>query len=310
MGAKTSSEPPAVSFLAAFATIYLVWGSTYLGIRVAIESMPPFLMAAARFLVAGAVLLLIVKLRGAPWPTLRQWRINTIIGTFLLLGGNGLVVWAEQTIPSGVTALLIGVSPLFFVLTEWAWPGGLRPTRTTLAALLLGFCGVAWLAAPWESAAGGALDTAGVVAVLAASLSWSVGSIYSRHAKHGAEPFLASAVQMVGGGLVLALVAALHGDFGRLELAAVSGRSWAAFAHLVVLGSLVGFSTFVWLMKHSTPARVSTYAYVNPVVAVFLGWLILDEPITARTLAASAIIVGAVVIITTEKSRGAKPAGR
>ncbi len=287
----------------AFASIYIIWGSTYLGIRIAIETMPLFLMAGARFLVAGAVLYLVLRSRGAPRPTARQWRISAVIGTFLLLGGNGLVVWAEQFVPSGITALIIGIQPLFFVLTEWAWPGGLRPTAVTAIALLLGFAGVAWLAAPWESADTGGLHAGGVAAILLACVSWAVGSIYSRHAKHGADPLLASALQMLTGGAILTFAGLLHGDFAALNLATISARSWWAFGYLIVFGSLIGFSTFVWLMKHSTPARVSTYAYVNPLVAVFLGWLILNEPISARTLVAAVMIVGAVVVITTERSR-------
>jgi drug/metabolite transporter (DMT)-like permease len=304
---STTHAPSRTALILAFAAIYLIWGSTYLGIRIAVETMPPFLMAGARFLIAGGVLLAFLKLRGATWPTARQWWTNTIIGTFLLLGGNGLVVWAELTIPSGITALLIGVGPLFIVLTEWAWPGGMRPTITTMAALLLGFAGVTWLAAPWENASNGGLNPAGIVAILGACFFWSIGSIYSRHAKHGLDPFLASALQMLGGGVALTITAGLHGDFGQLDLNVITPRGWGAFAYLIAVGSLVGFSTFVWLMKHSTPARVSTYAYVNPVVAVFLGWLILGEPITARTIVASVIIVSAVAIITTEKSRATKP---
>ncbi|HVS52944.1 MAG TPA: EamA family transporter [Opitutaceae bacterium] len=305
--ANSPAHPPARSALIlAFAAIYVIWGSTYLAIRVAVATMPPFLMAGARFLIAGALLLAFLGFRGARWPTLGQWRANAIIGTFLLLGGNGLVAWAEQRIPSGITALLIGVSPLFIVLTEWAWPGGTRPTPITLGALLLGFVGVAWLAAPWENAAGGALDFGGVGAILAACVFWSLGAIYSRHAKHGADPFLASALQMLGGGAALTVVALLTGDFRRFDLAAVAPAAWGAFAYLIAIGSLVGFSTFVWLMKHSTPARVSTYAYVNPVVAVFLGWLILREPIAPRTIVASIIIVTAVAIITTQKTRAPK----
>lgn len=298
--------PSRTALTLAFAAIYLIWGSTYLGIRVAVETMPPFLMAAARFILAGTLLFAVLKLRGAAWPTGRQWFANTVIGTFLLLGGNGLVVWAELRVPSGITALLIGVGPLFIVLTEWAWPGGTRPSAITAAALLLGFSGVTWLAAPWQSGASGGVNLAGVTAILGACVFWAIGSIYSRHAKHGAEPLLAAALQMLGGGAALFVVALLHGDFARFDVAAISSRSWTAFAYLVGAGSLVGFSTFVWLMKHSTPARVATYAYVNPIVAVFLGWLLLAEPITTRTLVASAIIVAAVAIITTEKSRRAK----
>lgn len=309
LSASRSAEAPPTrtALLLAFAAIYLIWGSTYLGIRVTIETMPPFAMAGVRFLIAGVLLLAFLRWRGAPWPTARQWRVNGITGVFLLLGGNGLVVWAEQFVASGVTALLIGVQPLFFVLTEWAWPGGTRPTRITMGALLLGFAGVAWLAAPWEEGSGG-LHVGGATAVLLACVFWALGSIYARHARHGAEPFLASAMQMIAGAASLLATAALHGDFNGLDLSAISGRSWAAFLYLVLFGSLVGFSTFVWLMKHSTPARVSTYAYVNPIVAVFLGWLILDEPVTTRTLAASAVIITAVVIITAEKNRrGARP---
>ena len=302
------TSPSRSALILAFAAIYVIWGSTYLGIRVAVETMPPFLMAGVRFLIAGALLFAFLKFRGAKWPTAAQWRANAIIGTFLLLGGNGLVVWAEQEIPSGITALLIGVSPLFFVLIEWAWPGGTRPTAITFSAMLVGFAGVAWLAAPWENSAHGGLNPVGVVVILCACLFWSIGSIYSRHAKHGADPFLASALQMLGGGATLTLAALVHGDFSALNFSAISPRAWVAFVYLICAGSLVGFSTFVWLMKHSTPARVSTYAYVNPVVAVFLGWLLLHEPITTRTIIASAIIVTAVAIITVQKTRTAKPA--
>lgn len=307
--AAFSPMPSRTALVLAFAAIYIIWGSTYLGIRVAIETMPPFAMAAARFIIAGAILFAFQRARGAAAPTARQWGINAIIGTFLLLGGNGLVAWAEQFVPSGVTALLIGVQPLFFVLTEWAWPGGSRPTPITAVALLLGFAGVAWLAAPWAQSTHGGLNLQGVLAILSACVFWAFGSIYSRHARHGADPLLASSLQMLSGGLALTLAAGLHGELGHLDLAAVSTRSWIAFVYLVGFGSLVGFSTFVWLMRHSTPARVSTYAYVNPVVAVFLGWLILHEPITSRTLVASVVIIAAVVIITMEKNKAtAKPA--
>jgi drug/metabolite transporter (DMT)-like permease len=300
-----SSPSSRNALVVAFATIYLVWGSTYLGIRVAVETMPPFLMAGLRFLVAGSLLLAFQRLRGPLHLRLHHWRDNVIVGSFLLLGGNGLISWAELSIPSGVTALLIGSQPLIMVLTEWAWPGGTRPDRLTLGGLLLGFAGVAWLAAPWENATGGALPLGGLVAVLAACVFWAFGSIYGRHAREPATPFTASALQMLGGSAALALVALVRGEVAAFAPAAVSARSWLAFGYLTSVGSLVGFSTFVWLMKHSTPARVATYAYVNPLVAVFLGWLILHEPITSRTLVASAVIVAAVAIITVQKSRAA-----
>jgi drug/metabolite transporter (DMT)-like permease len=300
--AATPSRP---ALIGAFTTIYVVWGSTYLGMHIAVETMPPFLMAAARFLIAGALLFMFLKLRGAPKPSLHQWRVNTLIGAFLLLGGNGAVVWASQYLPSGIIALLIGIGPLFIVLTEWAWPGGLRPTARTFGAMLLGFTGVVWLAAPWQNTANGGLHLGGVIAILIGCLAWSLGSITSRHAKHGASPAQAAALQMLGGGAALLLVAGLHGDFTRFDVNAVSPRSWLAFVYLVGIGSLVGYSTFVWLMKNCAPAHVATYGYVNPIVAVFLGWLILDEPISTRTLIASTIIIASVVLITLEKSKPA-----
>jgi drug/metabolite transporter (DMT)-like permease len=301
------NPPPRHALVLAFATIYLVWGSTYLGIRVAVETLPPFLMAGARFLVAGGLLAAWLAVTRGIRVTARQWRDNAVVGTFLLLGGNGLVVWAEQYIPSGLTALIIGSQPMMMVVTEWAWRGGHRPTLATGAGLLLGFAGVAWLAAPWERAAAGGLDRAGVVVLLAACAFWAFGAIYGRRVRAPAEPLTASALQMLCGGGALMLAAVLHRDLARFSLAAGSSRSWLAFAYLIVVGSLVGFSTFVWLMKHSTPARVSTYAYVNPIVAVFLGWLILGEPVTARTLSAAVVIVISVAIITTQSRRPAPP---
>lgn len=300
--------PTRTALVVAFATIYLVWGSTYLGIRVAVETLPPFAMAAGRFLLAGGALAAWIAATRGLRPTARQWRDNAIVGTFLLLGGNGLVAWAEQVIPSGIAALVVGLQPLMMVLTEWAWPGGHRPTRATVAGLLVGFAGVAWLAAPWESAAAGGFDRTGVLVLVAASAFWAIGSIYGRHVRTPAEPFTASALQMLGGGGALTVAALLHGDFAHLSPATVSTHSWLAFAYLTVVGSLVGFSTFVYLMKHSVPARVATYAYVNPIVAVILGWLILGEPITTRTLAAAAAIVVSVALITTQKARQPDPA--
>jgi drug/metabolite transporter (DMT)-like permease len=214
---------------------------------------------------------------------------------------------AEQTIPSGVTALVIGIVPIFMVLAEWAWPGGQRPSAMTLLGLLLGAAGVAWLAAPWESGAQGGLPLPGVSIVLLACLLWAVGSIYSRHVRNPAPLMLGSALQMVTGGGALLIAAALHGEYSHLELASATARSWWAVVYLITVGSLIGFSTFVWLMRHSSPARVSTYAFVNPIVAVFLGWLILNEPISLRMLLAAALIIGAVVIITLQKAKKKLP---
>ena len=302
--------PKMAALVAAFATIYVVWGSTYLGIRVAVESMPPFLMAGLRFIAAGGLLLLFLRLRGPLAWTLHQWKDAAIVGACLLIGGNGLVSWAEQWVPSGITALLIGVQPLVMVVTEWGWRGGERPGGIVLAGLVLGFLGVAWLAAPWEHLHDGTPYFGGVLAILAACIFWALGSIYGRHVHRPAPPLQAAGMQMLCGGLGLTLVASGRGDWGQWHPALTSGRSWAAFVYLVLIGSLVGFSCFVWLMKHSTPARVATYAYVNPVVAVLLGWALLDEKVTTRVLGSSVVIVTAVIMITVGKNRpGARPAG-
>lgn len=298
---KTAST---TALVLAFATIYLVWGSTYLGMRVAVETMPPFAMAAGRFLLAGAILYLFLRGRGTARPTAKQWRQSAIIGLMLLVGGNGMVAWALHDIPSGIAALLIGISPVFFVLIEWAWPGGKRPSLLTTIGLVLGFIGAASLAAPWDDpGAAGPLPMLPMLITIGASFIWALGSIYSRHAKNVPPLFMGSAMQMLSGGLGLLIVAWARGEFSTFALGDISARSWGAFAYLVLIGSLVGYSTFVWLMKHSTPARVSTYAYVNPVVAVFLGWWMLDEPVDAHTLISAAVIVAAVVLITVQKSR-------
>jgi drug/metabolite transporter (DMT)-like permease len=303
MSAAPEAKPSLTALVGAFATIYLVWGSTYLAMHVAVETMPPFLMAAGRFVLAGSILYAFVRARGTPPPTRRQWRDNALIGTLLLVGGNGLVAWALHYVPSGVAALIIGISPVFFVLIEWAWPGGQRPTALIFIGLALGFSGAAWLAAPWEHATAQSLHTGGLVALVAACFLWPLGSIYSRHAKSPPPPFLGSAVQMLLGGLSLGVVSVLRGELTAFSVSAVSARSWWAFIYLVLVGSLVGFSTFVWLMKHSTPTRVSTYAYVNPVVAVFLGWWLLDEDVNRRTILSAAVIIAGVVLITWQKGR-------
>jgi len=297
--------------LAGFATIYLVWGSTYLGIRVAVETIPPFLMAGARFIVAGSIMAAYIALTRGFKANARQWRDNALIGAFLLLGGNGLVSWAEQKIPSGIATLIISVGPLFIVLLDWAalaWfrdgRRGTKPNAATFAGLALGFVGMAILVGP-DIASQGAhgLDPACVAGLILACLSWGIGSICTRYAHEPAEAFTGSAIQMLCGGGWLWLASLVAGEPFHFDPAAVSGRSWLAWTYLTLVGSLVGFTTFVWLMKHSTPARVSTYAYVNPIVAVFLGWLLLHEPVSPRIFVAAAVIIAGVAIITTAKNR-------
>ncbi len=303
-----SSSPARSSIVLALATIYVIWGSTYLANKYAIESLPPFFMPGARFLIAGLLLSLWLAFRGARRPTRRQIWDNILVGQFLLVGGTGLVVFGQQFIPSGLTALIIGASPLFFVLVEWAWPGGESPTPVVGAALLLGFSGVAWLAAPWKGVTAGGLQLAPTLIILAGSVIWAIGSIYSRHIRDRASPLVGAAIQMLAGGAMLLLVSRLRGEWSAVSVDLVSLPSLAAFAYLIVAGSLIAFPTFVFLMQHCSPATVSTYAYVNPVVAVALGWLIANEPVGPRTIVSATVILAAVAIITLQKPRPAKSA--
>ena len=290
--------------LAAFAAVYVVWGSTYLAIRFAIETLPPFLMAGTRFLASGAALYAWTRARGAPRPTRLHWRETAVVGAFLLVGGNGGVAWAEQRVPSGLAALLVATVPLWMVLLEWWRSGGVKPGWRTWAGIATGFLGLGILVGPAELLGGGAADGVGAAALVAASVLWAVGSVYSRRAALPESPLQATGMEMLAGGAMLVLVGSAAGEWGRLDPGAVSGRSLLALAYLVVFGSGVGFTAYVWLLKHVEVAKVSTYAYVNPVVAVFLGWLLAGEAVTARTLAAAAVIVVAVAFITSSRKSG------
>jgi drug/metabolite transporter (DMT)-like permease len=305
MNSKT--RPSTAAFVFAFAAIYVIWGSTYLGIRVAVESMPPFLMAGLRFAVAGPLLFAFLLWRGAKWPTAAQWRDHAIVGTCLLLGGNAVVAWAEQTVPSGLTTLILGASPFIMVLMDWLRPGGSKPAFATVLGLATGFVGLFILLGPGalpESARPAARPLA---ALFFASFCWWGGSLYGKHARSGATPLMAAAIQMVCGAGAMIVTGLLAGETARIDFAAVSTRSWLAWSYLVLAGSLIAYPIYVWLLQNSTPARVSTYAYVNPIVAVILGWAILHEPLTPRIALAGAVIIGAVAIITIAKSRTLKP---
>jgi drug/metabolite transporter (DMT)-like permease len=282
--------------ITAFAAVYLIWGSTYLGIRFAIETIPPHLMAAARFLVAGAILYAWSRWRGAPAPTLRNWRASAIVGGFLLLGGNGAVVWAETRVPSGLTALLVAMVPIWMLVLEMhPRLGGKRPRAAVVAGLVLGLVGLVLLVAPGKLA--GRVDPIGAGVLVLGCLSWAFGSLHSRVAALPTSGFLAAAMEMLCGGALLLLFGLATGQAGQLSLAAISARSLVSLVYLIFFGSLIGFTAYIWLLGATTPARVSTYAYVNPVVAVLLGWGFASEPMTLRTMLAAAVIVGAVVVI-------------
>ncbi len=303
---------PKARLLLAFAALYIIWGSTYLGIRIAIETIPPFTMAAARFLFAGAILYAWGRRRGAPRPTAAQWRSAAVIGVLLLLIGNGGVVWAETRVPSGLAALMVGAEPLWAVVLDWVRPGGKRPSLGVAAGLVAGFAGVALLVAPGE-VGGKGVDAVGATMLVVAAIGWAIGSIYSRHADTPKNPLLATGANMLAGSVALAVAAVLNGELAAIHPASVSVRSWLALAYLVVFGAVVGFTAYIWLLRNTTLAKASTYAYVNPVVAVLLGWLILGEPITARTIAAAAVIVTGVIMISTlpllEQRRRARHGG-
>jgi drug/metabolite transporter (DMT)-like permease len=298
----------------AFGLVYVIWGSTYLGIRYAIQSIPPLLMAGARFFTAGTILFIWSSARGVPRPTGRQWRNAAVAGTLLLLGGNGLVTWAEVRVPSGLTALLIATSLLWMVLLAWAF-GGERPSRRAWAGIVCGLAGVALLVGPGLVGASGGVDPVGAAALMGATLTWSIGTIVARQSELPPDTLMATAAEMLTGGSALLMASALFREPARFDLARVTTTSWLAFGYLVAIGSLVAYSAYTYLVVHTTPAKLGTYAYVNPVVAVILGWLIAGEPIGVRTIAAMIVIVTAVAILTlrprpvTESPKVIAPAG-
>ena len=285
--------------LAAFAVIYLVWGSTYLAILFAIDTLPPFLMAGTRFLVAGGTIYAFARLfGGAAAPTRAEWRSTAIVGVLLVTFGNGLVTWAELRVASGVAALIVGVEPCVMVLLDWLRPNGTRPGMRVVAGLALGLVGLFALIGPDALLGGGRSDVVGVAVLLLASLSWGAGSIYSRHAPLPRSPVLATGMQMLAGSAALAVLALLHGETAQLGSTHPSLLSIASWLYLIVFGSIVAFTAYAWLLRVSTPALVSTYAYVNPVVAVLLGFALAGEPLTPRMIVAAAVIVSGVVLIT------------
>jgi len=287
--------------IAAFASIYTVWGSTYLAIRYAVETMPPFIMGGTRFLISGVLLYAWSRSRGAPRPTMRQWRNATIAGGFLLLGGNGGVVWAEQTVPSGLTALLVSILPFWLVIIEWARPPRRRPSAAVLIGLVVGFVGLIVLIGPGDIGANG-VSLVGAIVLILASLSWAIGSFWSRDAELPESGLLTTGMEMLGGGALLSLAGVIAGELRGFDVSAVSTASWVGWVYLIVFGSLIGFTSYIWLLDKVSPAQLGTYAYVNPVVAVILGWAIAGETLSLRTAVAAVIVICAVALITTARS--------
>jgi drug/metabolite transporter (DMT)-like permease len=288
--------------LAAFASIYVVWGSTYLAIRYAIETIPPFLMGGLRFLVSGALLYAWARYRGAPKPTRLHWRNAVIAGAFLLLGGNGAVVWAEQFVPSGLTALLVSILPFWLVIIEWVRPPRHRPSGLVLVGLVLGFIGIIVLIGPGNLGGHGDVPLLGALVLILGSLSWAIGSFWSRDAELPRSGLLTTGMEMLGGGVLLFVVGVLSGELSELDIHHVSRVSALGLLYLITFGSLIGFTSYIWLLDKVSPARLGTYAYVNPIVAVLLGWAIAGEELSVRTGMAAAIVICAVALITSARS--------
>ncbi len=287
--------------LAAFAAVYVVWGSTYLAIHYAIGTIPPFLMAGIRFVIAGGIMYAWGSARGATRPTRLQWRNTSIIGVLLLLGGNGAVVWAEQTVPTGIAALLVSFLPLWLVVLDWIRPGGKRPSVGVAAGIALGLLGMGVLVGPDSFRGAGPVNVWGALALVLASLSWAAGSLFAKHADLPSQ-ILTTGMEMLAGGVALLALATVTGEIRHFHPRAVSSASLLGLVYLISFGSLIGFSAFSWLLKHASATAVGTYAYVNPVVAVFLGWLVAGEVVTPRTLLGAGIIIASVGIISTVSS--------
>lgn len=293
----------------ALALVYVIWGSTYLAIRFAVETLPPLSMAAGRFLFAGLVLFAWTRFRGHAAPTARQWRTAAIVGTLLLLGGNGAVVTAQQWVASGLAALLVASEPMFVVLLDWGRRGGRRPGLMVVLGLLVGFAGAVVLVDP-ASLSGGDRNALGGLLVVLGALSWAAGSVYAQDADLPKSALVASAANMLCGGLALAILGAARGEWASFDPAAVSTKSLLAVAYLVVFGSLIAFSAYSWLVRAAPPALVATYAYVNPVVAVVLGWAFAGERFEAKTLLAGFLVLAAVALISAGRGGGLPPGRR
>ncbi|MBV8214703.1 MAG: EamA family transporter [Verrucomicrobia bacterium] len=301
------ASPNPLLVLTALLTVYVIWGSTYLGIRLAIASIPPFFMAGTRYLAAGGAMFLFALFRGAKMPSLVEWRDALILGACLLLAGNGGVTFAEQYVPSGTAALLVATVPVFLTIFAWLTKLGPRPSGMICIALLLGLSGVWILSRPGSQSAMSPGNQfhwyAGIIALLVAAALWAGGSLYSRKAAHPSSAILGVGIQMVCGGALLLLVSVSTGEAGQVDLGRVTAESFLAWLYLVVFGAIIAFTAYIYLTRVCSPALLGTYPFVNPVVAVLLGWAIAGEELDRRTISGAAVIVVAVVIIAASTNR-------
>jgi drug/metabolite transporter (DMT)-like permease len=295
----TDAYPRTWKILLAFAIIYFVWGSTFLAIRVGVAEVPPFLLAGMRFLAAGVVLFAWVRVKGTPFPTIREWGSATLLAVLIFVMDYGLLFWAEQRVPSGIAAVMMATIPVFMTLSEILIMKTQRLTVRLGGALLIGLAGVAVLVSRSASFGDAPIDAIGAGALIVAAISWSVGSALTRKLPLPASKAMSSGAQMLAGGVLLTVTAGVLDEFRGFHAETVSLKAWLSLAYLIVAGSIVAFTAYVWLIHHESPTRVGTYAYVNPVVAVVLGYLVGGESIGVRTIVGSVCVLVSVVVITT-----------
>ncbi|HYK38877.1 MAG TPA: EamA family transporter [Candidatus Eremiobacteraceae bacterium] len=303
----SSNRRHSTSIFLAFFAVYVVWGSTYLAMRIGDESFPPLLLAGTRHLITGLLFYPFFRWKTGIKPTKEHWITASVTGFLLLCVGNGGVCWAELTVPSGVAALLVAMVTLWMVLVDWWRPGGHRPSARVFIGIILGFAGLTLLVGPSHLGNSGRIDPWGAGVLAIASFAWASGSIYSKHRPHPASALLSMSMQCLAGGIALWIGGLISGEVHNFHLAAISARSWLAVAYLIVFGSGIGFTAYIYILKNSTAARVATYAFVNPVVALLLGWLFASEELTLRTLLAASVILGAVILVITAPHRAPEP---
>ena len=301
---ETETRPASWKILLAFAMIYFVWGSTFLAIRVGVHEVPPFLLAAFRFFTAGIVLYAWMRLKGTPTPTRREWVAASALGALIFVVDYGCLFWAEQRVPSGIAAVVLATIPVFITLMEIIFLRSQRLTVRLGLALMVGLCGVAVLMNHSFSLSEVPINRAGAVALLVASVTWSIATIFTRRLPLPASKPMSAAAQMLTGGAQLFVLAGLTGEFAEFRVQAVSWNAWFALVYLIIAGSIVGFTAYVWLLHYESPTKVGTYAYVNPVVAVGLGHFIGGETVGARTLLGTLLVLVSVITITTTPKAG------
>ena len=295
--------------LLAFAAVYVLWGSTYLFIKYAIETIPPFTLGATRFVVSGALLYALARWRGAPKPNALELRLAAITGVLMLGLGNGGVMLAEKTVPSGIVALIVSSVPIWVVLLDWLRPRGTRPRKAMFAGLALGLVGMVILIGPKAIVGEGHIDETGAAILLVGSISWSIGTLMTRWANRPGSPLVFAALQMLAASAAMLVMSLISGDWRQFSWNGLTPLSIFSFWYLVIAGSIIGYTAYVYLLGVVSAAKASTYAYVNPIIAVVLGWLFANEPLGIRTIVAAGVILGGVAIITSSQASAKSPTG-